>query len=1008
MISGQAVYEFYNSEKYRGNELEGENAVGPTPYSYTVTDVYTFTGWQVMDTLTVNNGATLNIATGVEENNSFPSAIEANHVNVQGSITIEASQEPCSEPNRLVICGGGTLTGTNEGSIIGAGDSILELRENVVVSGLTLYECGENNSLTVFTHGDATECYSYDSNESKWVRQQNNGPEKEYRYDEEGVSNGTYANEGDQTLSENAYWRVEGAQVTFNTLTMQQNAFLEIRNFSDAETIHYGKITYTSLVASQGAVLAFETKENIPEQIKSSLYDDQGNQLGSIDQINGFCEFEYDGTSKWVMRQNGSQEPALEDNKYTVRFDSCDFEGNPQASVKVSEESLTNRNSYPFTANSPLIFTLTPPEYRRGQIPVVEIRQDDTFYSSTASVENEKLNVSKNSDDTYQFTFIPTSEKGFEVEIWWSEYDRFGPGEGEVCFEIASDEANTVTLSQATEKTMADPTNSNCNKYIYDLSSFSTLTMTVTVPDGKTLDKNASRFGEYGSGNSLIKDTEIPEPTNNQYQISITNDKISNTNEDFFFFEIRFKGGEVGGGDDPNNPGTDDPGQGSDITIEQARDLIVAHEYAYHASTADELKKYLAREIYYEFIGAGPYQNSFEKLDLGITGDNDSAKIESIKEKITIDSAQKSAADAVNLPYYEYSYELQAAGEGTSKVEAKGKVYYLNSDKQYIVKTGNTYNVVTIKKTGSDADDSYIMGDGDVKVFGNGASIVGSLETGSSHAEAYHITQEHSGFGGDGFFPGVANRLIVCDTGFKGARIVGAKSAAAWDFQQSGIYGADKPADIYYGNDQITINSIAFDNLQNDSKHTILAVSVDTTKAKADVANITNNGNGFTVFFATAYDEIPLKITYGDNSTGVIDIHRVGLHISKNHIESGKIDVMHGTDHTSNYSVPQSAGEAVYASFYAPNAASASGVQLFVTITKSNGTVERKIVNTTLGTGTASQGTDKGYADFLLWSGTETEYNSLQKIEAIVFAPGSEDSFGGVKVGSGSGVVWTK
>ena len=110
--------------------------------------------------------------------------------------------------------------------------------------------------------------------------------------------------------------------------------------------------------------------------------------------------------------------------------------------------------------------------------------------------------------------------------------------------------------------------------------------------------------------------------------------------------------------------------------------------------------------------------------------------------------------------------------------------------------------------------------------------------------------------------------------------------------------------------------------------------------------------------------------------------------------------------------------KAIYATFYyAGNVRPATPVSLFVTITTNSG-VERKVINTTItndGTpvggsvlGTASQGTDKEYDDFLIWSGSNADYNSIKKVEAIVYSAGSGDSFGGVKVGSGTGVVWNR
>ena len=108
----------------------------------------------------------------------------------------------------------------------------------------------------------------------------------------------------------------------------------------------------------------------------------------------------------------------------------------------------------------------------------------------------------------------------------------------------------------------------------------------------------------------------------------------------------------------------------------------------------------------------------------------------------------------------------------------------------------------------------------------------------------------------------------------------------------------------------------------------------------------------------------------------------------------------------------------MYATFYyTGDTEPAERVNLFTTVTTSEG-VTRKIVADSITQsgwiisgerlGYASQGSDRYYDDFLIWSGTDSEFEALEKIETIVYTPGSEDSFGGVKIGSGAGVTWEK
>ena len=107
-------------------------------------------------------------------------------------------------------------------------------------------------------------------------------------------------------------------------------------------------------------------------------------------------------------------------------------------------------------------------------------------------------------------------------------------------------------------------------------------------------------------------------------------------------------------------------------------------------------------------------------------------------------------------------------------------------------------------------------------------------------------------------------------------------------------------------------------------------------------------------------------------------------------------------------------------------------VNLFVTVTYTNNTVSYKTITAPLSGGRAvlnrgftlptannddvrnsvlnytSQGSNHVYDDFLLWSGSEDEYNNIKSISAIVYEAGSSGSFGGVQVGSGAGVTWTR
>ena len=388
-------------------------------------------------------------------------------------------------------------------------------------------------------------------------------------------------------------------------------------------------------------------------------------------------------------------------------------------------------------------------------------------------------------------------------------------------------------------------------------------------------------------------------------------------------------------------------------------------------------------------------------------------------------SAEKDSV--ANLFYYPYQVTLSAATAEEPGVVVTGKAYILDNKKQFIVKTGDKYNVVEITTYRNEqgqtfANDIQVKGSGEVKVFGNGTCTVGSLEADSENTKGWHVTQEHSGLGDDTVIGGLGCRLIVCTDEFTGVSIKGDRDAAAWNFVNVQIYdtgtqSAPAIANVYYGSDTLKIDTIDFDNVSVDNS--VTGITVDTTKLPAEAANITLNGSVYEISFNTGYDSIPLKVQYSDGTTRYVTINRVGLNIDAADVSGSKFEAWHGTSHTVKYNTQNTAsGKAIYATFYYQgDTAPTKRVSLFTTVTTSSG-VERKVIDTPItnnGTmvsgetlGQANQGTDRYYDDFLIWSGTDAEYNALQKVEAIVYDAGSSDSFGGVKVGSGTGVVWTK
>lgn len=157
------------------------------PYSYTFTSGETvWTNWIRMETLTVNQGVTLKIACGQDGEDIFSATIETGCATINGTVIIEDSAANGS--NALAVEGGGTLIIGENGSLTGAGNAVLEIRDYVTVTGsLPLYDRfdGESGQWIAYVcdgSQDACTGFSYDSNESKWVRIADGGGLGDFRY----------------------------------------------------------------------------------------------------------------------------------------------------------------------------------------------------------------------------------------------------------------------------------------------------------------------------------------------------------------------------------------------------------------------------------------------------------------------------------------------------------------------------------------------------------------------------------------------------------------------------------------------------------------------------------------------------------------------------------------------------------------------------------------------------------------------------------------------------------
>ena len=383
----------------------------------------------------------------------------------------------------------------------------------------------------------------------------------------------------------------------------------------------------------------------------------------------------------------------------------------------------------------------------------------------------------------------------------------------------------------------------------------------------------------------------------------------------------------------------------------------------------------------------------------------------------------KAADDAVGLPYVEITLTVAGVSENI-------KVYILSHPGFIVVtpsKADPSVNEYTIVDTsewqngrGMDITLKFDHDVGGPPVFGNGVDVNGQILSDSGDIFSCHVNQMHSGessekFNNDQGYPlnYVNVRLIivtVLDDSTAAARIRGDQSCAGWDFENLNTYTAGTTlsdtmhAYIYIGCETVFISSVIYDNAQTEAdspRVTDVQVADSTGLVGDNLVEIIPSGSGdFTVAFKSSFDIIPLALTYSDGATRFLYLHRVGLRVEERGIQNET-----GGD-----------GRAIYGTYYYPTGStmptSADNVDLFVSITLKNGDVETRLISepnpeyTDTGDGPNETIWNRWCTRFELWSGTQADYDRIQKVEVIVFKPSTDDVFGGVVVGSGRGVIW--
>lgn len=241
---------------------------------------------------------------------------------------------------------------------------------------------------------------------------------------------------------------IEVKQATINgTVSLPATTIEEPNSFV---VLDGGSLTGSGkLVGSDNSYLEIRARATVSG---ITLYDTDG--------TTPFTDFSHTETfhweeGRWVRNNPGSGGegggPNLNKNQYRVFYDNRG--GDSNISVLVNGTKVDSDVTQSFETDKELVFQLNPPEDRAKKTPVIEIRvftenNGTVVYRSDAEGEN-KITL-----DDKQFTFNPTTDDPFEVDIRWSAYDAFdGTVDKPIIVEVVCEGTNNfpVTIKDITE-----------------------------------------------------------------------------------------------------------------------------------------------------------------------------------------------------------------------------------------------------------------------------------------------------------------------------------------------------------------------------------------------------------------------------------------------------------------------------------------------------------------------------------------------------------------------------
>lgn len=992
--AGDALLAFYNSASYDGSG-EGENYIPGYSYDYEIVSNTTWTGWTNMNSLTVNAGATLSIACGhdYEGNYDFTSCINAKSVILNGTINIVNSSvtdtddqgnpfyndqgTPLYIPNQFAIEGGGSLSLGGSGRLISDGNGIVELRENVTVSGIDFYEADRDTTITFDGTADGCFRFFYDGEASKWIHEA--GQE-----DDSAVINIVDS---------------RGATVTYKSDSGEYTGFPEGMRLRTAD-----------VASAQTITVRFASGENQNITGIQIFY--------RVDDVDHFDYVHLNGNNEYTFSAN-------EDGNWNyyevwvIDWDICmdneyklvSFLGD-NVSFKVNNTQTERETVNSFVSGTPLTLEATASNY------VYVIR------------ENNKPDTALQSVQGNSFTYTPNSKNGFEICLYPSEdaynYYSLGPtedGEYEVEFFVRNETETESTVS-FTPEPIRQGLYDGRTKLIF--SGEKTIEFTISAAEGIQYEVRL---------NGEDKTSDVTPEGQYNWQVSQENCGCL----DIRFYEDPGQNpGEDPGQDPGQNPGQEPD---HTVTAGDAVAAVESHLIAYAPAGEKTVAQLASDEIWNVFFGTitdsqghvrhvGDFSSFFADRDAF----NSAISIES--EPSTVNSEITKPGTSDKLPYLAFTLTVTDGAIATGRIYVLESEYDMivrtvkGSSTSYQLITANPYNETA--NTGCDAFHPYVMTceyDMDnegwplVEVFGNGASFINISDSGNK-AQCFggHITGEQSGYSACK----LSYKLEIYNSSFEGVKVTGNGGdtadggqglAAAWSWfamdtiATNGTTASNPVAyNIFAGNTKIYLDSVS--TLGSQKKITSVTCSLP---AAERAVKITQSGDRFIAEpLSTFYTVLPLAVTYEGGATGYITINIVAMDIQDNTSPGGSnsIIINHGTDRDYSFDCPDR--NAITATFYYTKdidpATTGVNAILEATYTWKDGTVTRNTitekVNSESWAGT-SEPNKVTADDFILWQGSAD--NKPVKIEVIALKPDSAaDAFAGALFGGGAGITWTK